>query len=204
MTQTPTVEGEDPNQVPLLVRAAPGQAAYVAAMQDSEGNIVFAIDAQGNVYSTSTVTLVGSGVSPYFTWDSKESEPYPSTPAIGTDFSYQLPAGFRYRLESFNWELETSATVADRHTSFQIFHGTRMIMQFPQGLFSVQQAGQDNFYACSLGMPYMDGSNLKERFTMLPYKLDLAAGLTLKTVTTDLQSNDQVDDVGWLLRKVPL
>jgi len=49
MTQTPTIEGEDPNQIPLWVQGAPAQAANLMRITDSDGNIKFAIDKDGNM-----------------------------------------------------------------------------------------------------------------------------------------------------------
>jgi len=204
MTQDPTIESTDPNQVPLLVKGAPAQATYLAALIDSTGTVQFAVDPQGNVYSHSVVTLVGAGVGPFFSWDSVDSIPFPVEPGPGQNFSYTVPTGYRAYLQIIGWDLWTSATVADRSCHLGIFNGSVEIMRFPWSAdFAAQQAGVINYYQLGVGMDSSDGVNYTVRYHPLMRKLVLSAGLTIQVIVNNIQANDHFG-ISWTLKEAPV
>lgn len=141
---------------------------------------------------------------PFVNWDSVASEPFPTNPAAGADFTYTIPAGYIARLDLLATLLDTDANAANRTLHFGIFNGAIEIMRWPVAAnFANETANQVDEYVLGVGMPSSDAADQDSRSYPLTDHLELQAGLIIKTVTALIQVGDQ-HEISWILKLRPI
>jgi len=109
-------------------------------------------------------------------------------PAAGSEVCETVPTNARWRVISFRFALTTSATVADRHVQLVVDDGAGPILW---GDFSpsTQPASSTLTYQASTGgVEHTDRAGVPR--IALPDNLILPQGWRIRTVTSNLQSDD--------------
>lgn len=123
-----------------------------------------------------------------------------ANPAAGADWSLKLPSGYAYRLLLVRWTLKASAQAAGRMLAFQISDG--------DGLVALQTVDSGEVTAgltASISLaPDLTtaASSDKLRHTIAMPAVLLDAGWTIGSLTTAIQTEDQVENVRLLLEQL--
>jgi hypothetical protein len=122
-----------------------------------------------------------------------------ATPAAGAEISETVPAGARWELIAFLWQLITGVAVANRTSRLVIDDGVNVLWNAPTT--PVQPASLTINYAAAQGLVAGFQDTFSTNFTPIPFGVKLAAGFRLRTGTVNLQAADQYGVVRYLVRE---
>lgn len=156
---------------------------------DGAGNVMYAIPIGGGVGPSTAVTInLAANAADEVNVDGPVLTPTAAAPGAGADFSYTVPAGRRFQLESLDVSLTTSATVGNRTVSIVIDDGANIVWRWTSPV--AQTASQTIEYVGGVGGTEYSAARNGVLAFALP-ALTVAGGYRIRSITTGIVAGDQ-------------
>lgn len=166
---------------------------------DSPAAIVLGTILAGYITATQALGFPGSSIV-----SSTEGEPYArviqgATPAAGALITEAVPTGARWELTNWNFRLQASALAANRVPYFQAMAGALVIATTVHSTAVV--AGELWDFTCGPNLAYLHSTTAGRAQLPLPQRLVVPSGATFSTGASNLQANDQLSNVAYVVRE---
>lgn len=156
---------------------------------DGAGNIMYAVPVSGGVNAGGSITVdFAANAADELTISGPVVTPTTSAPGAGADFSYTVPTGRRFSLESLDVSLTTSATVGNRTVQIVIDDGTNTLWKWVSPV--AQTAGQTIEYVGGMGATEYSAARNGVLAFALP-AMTVTAGYRIRSVTAGIVAGDQ-------------